>query len=510
MRPDAKIILLPSPGNGARFDGVPLPDAPVAEDDSMAANPEDEDGSPSTPAPDYALTDLGNAERFARLRGHMFRYVKAWRSWLVWDGCRWRRDEVGAEMRGAKAVVQSLYGDAAAAARAAAGGDERAQDRAAALLKWSQRSASEHSMRAMAALAQAEDPIVSTADVFDRDPLVFNCLDGTIDLRTGKLRPHRQEDLITQMAPVHFDPLAQCPKWLAFLEQVQPDAEIREWLQRFLGHCLSGDVGAQILVLLLGAGANGKSTLLSVVQTMLGDYAAQSAPGLLLADPRGGDDQGKRHRAALRSRRFVVCQEIEAGRFLNEAQVKAITGGDRITGARLFENESEFLPTHKLVIAANHKPHVRGQDHGMWRRIRLVPFPVTIPPAERDPDLTSKLLAESPGILQWALRGCLAWQRDGLTPPASITVATDSYQADEDRLGEFLEACTVRDPSGAVASAELHQVYVSWCEERNERPWGQRALTDALVERQFVAGRAYIGGKQTRALLGLRLVGGRP
>lgn len=495
-------------GGPERLDDVPLPDAPTvaldAIDDSMAANPEDDLPPPASPPTEYALTDLGNAERFARLCGSRYRYVKAWRAWLVWDGLRWKRDEVGSEMQAAKIVVRSLYSDAAAAARAAAGGDERAQDRAAAILKWARNSASEHAMRAMVALAQTEEPIVATPDTFDLDPMLLNVLDGTVDLRTGHVRAHRQGDMITQLAPVRFDAAATCPTFDAFFQRVQTDPAVRSWLQRFFGYCLSGDVGAQILVFFLGMGANGKSTLLNAVQSLLGDYATQGSPGLLIAAERGGDDQGKRHRATLRGRRFVACQEIEAGRYLNEAQVKQITGGDRLTCARLYENETEFLPTHKLVVAANTKPHVRGQDHGIWRRIRLVRFPVTIPSAERDPDLTAKLNAESAGILQWALRGCLAWQRDGLEPPASITIATDAYQADEDRLGEFLDARTVRDASAVIATAELHRVYIAWCDARGERPWSQRALTTAIEERGFETARPRIAGVQARAVVGLR------
>lgn len=468
-------------------------------DDSMGANPE--------PPREYKLTELGNAERLAHEHGNHLRYVKGWRAWLNYDGRRWCRDEVGAEVVAAKSIVRVLYAEAGAIARLAAGGDERAGDKAEALMSWANKSSSEHGIRAMTTLAQTEPPIAATADRFDQHPMLLNVENGTLDLQTGTLRQHRREDMITQLAPVRFSPAALAPRWSAFLERVQPDAAVRQWLQKFFGYCLTGDVGAQILVFFLGVGANGKSTLLGVIQALLGDYSAQGSPGLLLASDRGGDDQGKRHRAMLRGKRLVPVQEIEAGRYLNEAQVKAITGSDKITGARLYENETEFDPTHKLVIGANHRPHVRGQDHGIWRRIRLVPFTVTIPAEERDPDLTTKLMAESSGILNWLIEGCLAWQREGLEPPASITVATDDYKASEDRLGDFLEAHTVRDPAGAIATSELHRLFVTWCEARSERPWRQQALSSAIEERGLELGRAYIAGVQTRAVLGLRRKG---
>lgn len=203
----------------------------------------------------------------------------------------------------------------------------------------------------------------------------------------------------------------------------------------------------------------------------------------------------------------MLCQEIEAGRFLNESQVKQITGGDKIVAARLYEDESEFSPTHKLVVAANHRPQVRGQDHGIWRRIRLVPFDVTITDHERDPHLQAKLMEEAPGILAWAVRGCAAWQRKGLAPPAAICAATAEYRAAEDHLGEFLDEATTPAPEGSICTADLHRVYSSWLRGRGEAPTRQATLTSLLGARGYKTGRTRVNGRQVRTVLGLRFRG---
>lgn len=470
-----------------------------------AATPKSRAAPTEPPDTNYKLTELGNAERFAAKFCDRLRYVQSWKKWLNWDGTRWCRDEIGIEIECAKAIPRDIYAEAAEHARLAAQGDERFGERAKELTKWAHRSAAAYTLRATAVLAQSAPPIAARAGSFDTNPMVLNVRNGTIDLRTGSLRDHDRADMLTQIAPVDFDRTAKCPTWLAFLARVLPDLDVRSFVQRFIGYCLSGDVGEQVLVFFYGIGANGKSTLLGVIQDILGDYALQGSPGLLLASDRGGEDLGRRQRAALRGRRLVLCQEIEAGRYLNEAQVKQITGGDKITAARLYEDETEFAPTHKLVVAANHKPQVRGQDHAIWRRIRLVPFTVTIPENERDPNLAAKLKAEAPGILRWALSGCTEWQRSGLGAPSAVLEATNTYKSEEDRLGDFLAAHTVRVPVGFVPSSTLHSKFIAWCEVRGERPWSMKAFTSALTERGLDRDVQRVAGEQVRGFRGVAL-----
>ncbi len=452
----------------------------------------------------FKLTDYGNAERLAKKWGSELRYVRNWKAWLFWDQSRWCRDTVGVATVVAKHVIRELYDEAAALAKEAAAGNEIAAEHAAALTAWARRCETAHRLRDMVSLAETEAPIAATADAFDRDGFALNVLNGTIDLRTGKQHAHRQEDMITMLAPVIYDPAANAPNWERFLERILPDADVRAWLQRFVGYSLTSNVDEQILTFLWGQGSNGKSTFLNAIQAVLGDYAFQGPPGLLIAQERGGDDLGRRQRAVLLGKRLVVVQEVEVGRYLNETQVKQLTGGDKVTAARLYEQEMEFLPTHKLVVAANHRPAVKSQDYGTWRRVRLVPFTETILPEERDPGLGATLRAEASGILVWAVRGCLEWQRDGLKPPAAVADATDSYREDEDRLGDFLRAETVTEAGATVLLADLHKRYRGWCMARGEMPWSNKALAAALEERGWKSDKPKAG----KRFVGMRLTSG--
>lgn len=455
------------------------------------------------------LTEKWNGERIAQKFGDALRYVQRWKTWLCWDERRWARDQVGAEMMMAKKNVELLDSEAKASLAAAAG-DEAATMMAEKLAAFAKASAKANAIRAALLLAQSETPIAATSEAFDRDAWLLNVANGTVDLRTGKLGPHRREDLITMLAPVAFDPAARAPVFERFLERVLPDVEMRTYVQRLLGSTLTGDVGDEAIFFLYGTGRNGKSKLLGSVQYVLGDYALQASPVLLLATERGGDDAGKRARAALRGKRLVLVQEVDSDRYLNEAQLKQITGGDKITGARLYEDEGEFAPTHKVIVATNYKPKVRGQDEGIWSRLRLVPFTVTIPEAERDRNLTAKLEREASGILTWLVQGCLEWQRKGLAEPAAVREATATYRADEDDLGEFLEAYTEATVDAFVSSGELHAALVSHSGDF-ERVMSKKALVEALAERGFPGARRTVNGTTVRGILGLRLrpAGGR-
>ena len=369
------------------------------------------------------------------------------------------------------------------------------------LIKHAQRSESAQRIDAMVRLARAKMTI--RADRLDADPWLFNVSNGTLDLRTQELRPHSPADRLTKLAPVAYDPHATAPSWTGFLERILPSAEIREFVQRAIGYALTGDVGEQVLFFFHGSGANGKSTMLTALQAVLGDYAMPGAPDLLLAK------HGESHPAEvadLQGARLVVCQEIESGRSLAEARVKQLTGGDVIKARFMRQDFFAFKPTHKIIIGANHKPRVRGQDHAIWRRLRLVPFNVTIPPEERDRRLVEKLATEAPGILRWAVEGCAKWQRDGLGAPAEVTQATDEYQEDQDHLGPWLdERCERVAASEFEFSADLYRSYVTWCDANGERPWQQRAFGEGLAERGFRADRARRDGKRGRAYFGLRL-----
>jgi putative DNA primase/helicase len=329
-------------------------------------------------------------------------------------------------------------------------------------------------LNAMVDLARSEDGVPVLPEELDRDPWLFNCANGTLELKAGRPRPHRREDLITKLAPVEYDPSAPCDLWLKFLGRIMGDNErLITYLQRVVGYALTGDVSEQSMWFLHGSGANGKSTFLAVLLAVFGDYGMQAHPELLM-EKRG--DSHPTERADLFGKRFVATIETEEGRRLAEALMKQLTGGDRVRARRMREDFWEFEPSHKIFLAANHKPGVRGTDHAVWRRIKLVPFTVTIPEAEKDPRLPEKLKAELPGVLAWAVRGCLDWQREGLAEPEEVRAATAAYRKEQDTVVAFLAACCSLHPSLKAKASALFEAYTDWSGDKDmtSRAFGDR------------------------------------
>lgn len=427
--------------------------------------------STSTTSKGRALSDLGNAERLVDHFGANLRFAtNAW-GWMAWDGRRWCRDEDQAlVMRCAFDTVRRIHHEAAEVED----GDDRKL-----ICKHALQSERGPRLREMIALAA---PYLHAAvATFDRDPLLLNVENGTLDLRTGDLRPHAREDFITKLAPVRYDPEAHCPRWRAFLDRVLGgDDSLYLFLRRALGYSLTGDTGEHCLFFAFGTGANGKSTFLETVRAMLGDYGAQADFTTFLAK---ANDSPREDLASLNGARFVASAEVEAGRRLAEVAVKQFTGGDTMRVRFLHRNSFEFKPAAKLWWAANHKPTIRGTDHGIWRRIHLLPFTVQIPEAERDPDLKAKLAEELPGILAWAVRGCLEWQRDGLAPPPVVVAATAGYREEMDTLAAFLGECCEVDRAGRVEARDLYGAYKEWAAAAGEPAASQRALGMRLTER---------------------------
>lgn len=419
----------------------------------------------------FYLTEMGNAERLAARFGEDLRHIHPWKKWLIWSGKRWEPDTRGEVVKKAKLTARSIRVEAEQAI-----GDEQE-----ALEKHAERSESNHSIAAMIGLARSEPGIPVAVEELDRDPWLLNVENGTVDLRTGKLKPHDRDDLMTKLAPVEYDPDAEAPTWEKFLERVLPDEEVRSFVQRAVGYSLTGDVSEQVLLFLYGAGANGKSTFLNAILEALGDYSQQAAPELLTVKMNAHPTE----LARLKGTRFVASVEVEEGKRLAESLVKQMTGGDRITARFMRQDFFEFEPTHKVFFAANHKPVVRGTDYAIWRRIRLVPFDVTIPEDERDGHLPEKLREELPGILSWAVEGCLDWQAEGLDEPEGISRATEEYRSEMDVLAAFIEDRCVVSKRAEVRATPLYEVYREWCEASGERAENQRSFGTRLHERGF-------------------------
>lgn len=420
------------------------------------------------------LTDLGNARRLVLRHGADLRYCHEWRQYLVYEGSRWRIDCDGEVQRRAKEVAESIYVEAALA------GDADLRKK---LSMWAVASESESRQRAMIALATSEPGIPVSVSQLDADPMLVNVKNGVIDLSTGTLRPNRREDYSTRMVPVTFDPTADCPRFRACLSRwLADDAESITFLQRAIGYTLTGRTDEQVLLFLFGHGANGKTVLLELLARLFGDYGMKADFATFLAGHKNGP---RNDLAALVGARYVAAAETDEGQRWDEATLKAVTGGDTITARKLYADLFSYRPTFTLWFAANSKPAVRGTGVAMWRRIRLIPFTVTIPESERDSRLLDHLTTELPGILNWAVAGCLAWQRSGLGQAPAIREATESYRQEMDVLGGFLEQeCTIR-ADARCPSSWLHKRYREWAERNGERPVSQVAFSQRLAERGY-------------------------
>lgn len=447
-------------------------------------------GAGETERASFNLTDAGNAQRFARDHGADVRYVYAWSAWLIWDGRRWARDAGDGIMVRAKATARAIYAEAAG---------ETDSARRKVLAGWAGASERRERLHAMVALAQSEPGIPVTPDDLDRDPFALTLENGTVDLRGGQLRPHRREDLITRLAPVVYTPAATCPRFLAFLDRIMDsDHERIGFLQRALGYSLTGDTREQCFFVPWGSGANGKTTLTRTIYRLLGDYAASTRADALMV--KHGDTIPN-DIARLKGARYVLATEAEENQRLAEALVKSITGGDPLTARFMRAEWFDFTPALKLWLATNHRPVIRGTDHAMWRRVRLIPFTVTISDDERDPTLGDTLATEAPGILAWLVAGCRAWLAHGLGTPDSVRAATGEYRAAMDVLGAFIAERCIADPEADVPARDLYDQYQRWCGATSERAMTRRAFGLRLAERGYVATRT----KHERGWRGIRL-----
>jgi putative DNA primase/helicase len=435
------------------------------------------------------LTDAGNAERFAKQWGDRVRYVPELRQWLVWsDERQWQIDATNSVMEMAKRAASDIYRE----------GDLISDtDVRKALVAHSAKSQQAPRLEAMLMLAQSIPTLVAPITKLDADPWVLGVENGTLDLREGTLRPARREDYITRVAPVAFDAEADCPTFLQFLREIMGgDQQLVDYLQRLTGYILTGDTSEEHLFFLYGTGANGKSTLLNVLKALLGPQLCRQTPSetIMARHNRSGATPEV---ACLHGTRAVMTTEVDEGSLLSESLVKQMTGRDPVPARHLYGKPFEFVPWFKLMVAGNHKPGIRGSDEGIWRRIQLIPFEVTIAPERRDPRLGEKLRSELPGILNWALVGCRAWLCRRLDPPPAVLDAVAEYREDMDILGQWVADACETGPDLEVQSSAAYLNYRAWAEGAGCRPWTNAAFGRKMQERykrkRAARGNMYIG-----------------
>lgn len=415
-----------------------------------------------TPKNNYDMTDTGNAQRLRdRFKGNI-RYSYTRKKWMYWTGKVWHLDETGEIKKLADLIVEELKAEALV---------EEDPDLQKAKLKFANKTANSTGKSNMILEAQHLEGIPLIIDELDGYIDYLNVQNGVVNLRNGDLIPHDPNFMMSKICACEYDPYGEKKptRWLQFLEEVtNGDKDLQKYLQKCVGYSMSGSVKEQCAFFLYGIGNNGKSTFLETIAEIMGDYASNAQPDTIMVK-RFGDSVGS-DIARLRSARMVTTEEPTEGVRLNEGLVKQLTGGGKVTCRFLYGEEFEYAPEFKLWIATNHKPVIRGTDLGIWRRIRMIPFEVNIPPEKVDKQLKYKFREEFPQILHWAIEGCKLYRKEGLEPPECVKKSTAEYKAEMDLIATFMDACIVVDytTKDVIPANELYSLYSEWARENGE------------------------------------------
>ena len=439
---------------------------------------------------EYPCTDTGNMERFVDQHQGYLRSLGTIKTWLVWDGTRWKPSDYAEVFKFALETVQSIKTEVEQAT-----GLTDAQN----LQKWSVTSENKPKTMAMLDMASNHPLLVSKASSFDKQKMKLNCLNGIVDLETGQLNKRTSDDLHTKVISTNFNPKAKCPNFDKFIKEVfGGDGELISWIQRAFGYSLTGSVQEQVLFICYGTGANGKSTLLETISKILGDYSTNADFEMFLSNQKS-DVRVMEAVGELKGIRFALASEVDASKRFNESLVKRLTGGDTLRGTKLHLGAFQFEPQHKLWFLCNHIPFARDGSHGFWRRIKVIPFAQQFQGASLDSSLPDKLWAEREGILAWMIRGAVAWAKElqktnattGLGSCKAIDQSIEEYRYDNDLSARFIEDCLVRDnDSGSVGARELYHAYQRW--------WSYNSDEDTPSEGIFSRRMEERGLKKTR------------
>lgn len=424
------------------------------------------------------------AEWLARLSPDRLRFFHGI-GWHHWDTQRWATDRDGNARRALHDVLARL--------RKHAGADpQRKADIKSCESNQGQRGALE--------IASYLSTFAYHANDMDADTNLLNCHNGTLDLRTLELLPFNPENNITMLTNAAFDTSASDPLWTEFLDRILPDEEVRRYLQRYIGLSLLGDVLEHTLLIVIGTGANGKTTFYEAVSWALGDYS-HTAESDLFMKAKTGPNAASPAIMALMGKRLVVTSETEEGAPLAVALMKNLTGGDEITTRGLFKDPITFRPSHTALMVTNHLPKVKGDDDALWRRITVVDFSVTIPESEQNPHLTNDLKLRAESILAWAVEGLADYRQQGLNPPPAVRRSTLAYRTASDDMSRFLNTQIDPDPNSWLTRKQLWTAWTTWCDDAGVAHGKSQDFYDHLDKRGFTA--ATRGG--TRGFKGLAL-----
>ena len=431
---------------------------------------------------EYPCTDTGNMERFVDQHQGYLRSLGTIKTWLVWDGTRWKPSDYAEVFKFALETVQSIKTEIEQAA-----GLTDAQN----LKKWSVASESNSKTMAMLDMAAKHPSLVAKASSFDKQKMKLNCLNGVVDLGTGQLNQRTYDDLHTKVIGTNFNPKAKCPNFDKFIKEVfGGDGELISWIQRAFGYSLTGSVQEQVLFICYGTGANGKSTLLETISKILGDYSTNADFEMFLSNQKS-DVRVMEAVGELKGIRLALASEVDASKRFNESLVKRLTGGDTLRGTKLQMGAFQFEPQHKLWFLCNHIPFARDGSHGFWRRIKILPFAQQFQGSSLDSALPDKLWAEREGILAWMIRGAAVWSNElqktngttGLGPCKAIDQSIEEYRYDNDLSARFIEDCLVRDNDfGSVGARELYIAYQSWWSDNSDEDTPSEGIFSRRME----------------------------
>jgi putative DNA primase/helicase len=425
------------------------------------------------PSPDTAdlletwgedVSDAALARVFTETYRHRARYCAALDSWLLWDGQRWLFDETNEAVDLSRQLFAGLLETRLSDPDIGETQSRRLRDRLG----------SSRTISAALHLAGADRAHSISVSELDANPLLLNTPGGLVYLATGETLLHEPRALCTKLTAA--SPEGDCPLFLQALSRAVPDEQVREFLQRFFGYSLTGFAREHILPFVYGAGRNGKSLIVNAVRRAMGDYGMTAAPELLMESRH---DRHPTEIASLRGRRLVVCSEVDTGRNWNEARLKRLTGGDGLSARFMGRDLFEFEPSHKIVVIGNSKPGIKNVDEAIRSRLHLIPFGVTIPAEERDTTLPERLEAEYGGILAWAIRGCLAYQKVGLAPPRAVLEESRDYLDREDTVGLWISGCCAA--GGTLRLKDAKASYDAWCRETQSYALGRNHFSDRLV-----------------------------
>lgn len=433
----------------------------------------------------YTFDDMGNAERFVDLFGENVRYCYTEKKWYFYNSMRWSVDNLGVILRMADKCVEAMKAEAKLYLQA---DEESGGDMAKAFEKHMKSSRSNKSKKAMLNEIEHHLPILPIQ--MDRYKMALNTPSGIINLKNGDVKAHNPEYYFTKITSVDCAEAADCPRWLAFLDDIfAGDKDLIRYIQKAVGYSLTGSTAEQCAFFLYGTGRNGKSTFIDVIRDVFGDYAANIQPETIMVKSSQSNAINS-DIARLKGARLVTSVEPNEGVRLNEGLLKQLTGDDTVTARKLYSEEFEFKPEFKLWMATNHKPIIRGTDTGIWRRIHMIPFNVQIPEDKVDKNLTHKLKAEMAGIFKWCIDGCLMWQREGLQMPAAVLKSVREYRREMDVISAFIEdKCTLE---GTVQASMLYAAYASWADSNNEYCMSNTKFSTELAKRfEKIKGRNY-------------------